>query len=493
MSNHTKLPHYLWPKGRSLTEPNLMPNVNDSDGNTILFTDPRRKTTQATVIDLGDSPNSNNGDPLRTAFAKINNFMEATYWWDEGINQKFRDIDSELTQGFFIYTDSDERYNISLLENSNLRLNGKENQIEISVASQRTSNVGEDFDSEVWITFQFPETVDISTLRVSENASFDSDVSIFGNLTVGDDVRIDGKVFIRESLTVDSDVSFGGNLDIDGDINTLGKVHIKEGLIIDSDLHVKGSARIDSELYVKGTSIFEQTVQINDGLNVTGSVRFDSDVEIIGIISAPSFRSTAPTGLQFEDKAVFKGAVQFDSDVTANQQLRVIQEAYFEDDAFFFDNAYFDSDVYIRGSLTINGTTTALHSQNTQVRDSTIVLNYGQITPTNDIGIIFSRYDSDSVSKANYNTILMWDEVNDRFLFGETRNSGVDINPRIDEGYMYIGDSIEFFDSENNTRMAWSKKNARLAIYNRDGTETFAFDADAGRMEGNGTIDGGLF
>lgn len=99
----TKLEEHLYPRGRSVSEPNSLPNVLDSDGAIVTYYSDKRKTTQSTVVDLGDSPNSNNGDPLRTAFAKINNFIEASYWVNEAINQqltiinqRLNDIDSDL-------------------------------------------------------------------------------------------------------------------------------------------------------------------------------------------------------------------------------------------------------------------------------------------------------------------------------------------------------------------------------------------------------------
>lgn len=183
MSSH--LTYHLWPKGRSENEPDLMPNVHDSDGEAVTFNSPKRKTTEATVVDLGDSPNSNNGDPLRTAFAKVNNFIEASYWTNEGVNQRLADIDSELREGIFIYTDSEERYNISLLDNSRLYLQGYPNQIQVSASRMKSPNNPYDFDSEVRISFEFPEEVIIpGDFRVRQYSQFDSDVYISGNLWV---------------------------------------------------------------------------------------------------------------------------------------------------------------------------------------------------------------------------------------------------------------------------------------------------------------------
>jgi len=422
----TKFSDHLYPKGRSATEPNLLPSVKDSDGNDVLFNSEKRKTTQSTVVNLGSAPNSNDGDPLRTSFGKINNFMEATYWVNESINQKFRDIDSELRDGITIYTDSDERANISLLGESKFYFRGTPNQIEMNVTKVKSANNPYDFDSEVSINFQFTETVEISTLKVKENATFDSDVLINGNLVVEDH----------------SDLK--------------GKVHIFEGLTVDSDTVLSADLRVDSDVIIKGQLTVGEQTAINDSLYVKGKGTFDSDVRI-------------------------------------NGGLEVYREATFYDDVLFVDNATFDSDVMIRGTLTVNGTTTAVNSTNLEVRDNLIVLNYGQTSPFNDIGFIFTRYDSDLVSSTNFNTALVWDELTGQFIFGQTESSGILPNPTLTQQYIHIGDQIEFFDSDNQVRMEWDKTQATLKILRRDGTAAFDFNADTGIMSGNGEIDGGLF
>lgn len=79
-----RLEDHLYPKG-TLADPNITPSVLDSEGSTVSYTSSKRKTSEQTVVDLGDSANSNTGDPLRTAFTKINNFIEASYWTNETV------------------------------------------------------------------------------------------------------------------------------------------------------------------------------------------------------------------------------------------------------------------------------------------------------------------------------------------------------------------------------------------------------------------------
>lgn len=90
------LQDHLRPNGRSTTEPNMIPDVLDSDGNIVGYFAADRVTTEATVVDIGDSPNSNDGDALRTAFLKLNNFMEASYRTNVELNRRIQLLEQAL-------------------------------------------------------------------------------------------------------------------------------------------------------------------------------------------------------------------------------------------------------------------------------------------------------------------------------------------------------------------------------------------------------------
>ena len=92
-SLNRRLDFHLYPQGRSVSEPDLIPNVQDSDGNIIQYTSSNRITSESTVVDIGTSPNANDGDPLRTAFIKINNFIEAEYLTNEIIDQELNRLE----------------------------------------------------------------------------------------------------------------------------------------------------------------------------------------------------------------------------------------------------------------------------------------------------------------------------------------------------------------------------------------------------------------
>ncbi len=92
-SLNRRLDYHLYPQGRSASEPSLIPNVKDSDGNIVQYYSGDRITSESTVVDIGSSPNANDGDPLRTAFIKINNFVEAEYITNEIIDQELNRLE----------------------------------------------------------------------------------------------------------------------------------------------------------------------------------------------------------------------------------------------------------------------------------------------------------------------------------------------------------------------------------------------------------------
>ena len=85
-----RLEDFLDPRGNG-----KVPNVLDADGNIVSSDSDNIITDNFTAVDLGDTPNSNNGDPLRLAFAKINNFIEASYHHAKSVDDALLFINSD--------------------------------------------------------------------------------------------------------------------------------------------------------------------------------------------------------------------------------------------------------------------------------------------------------------------------------------------------------------------------------------------------------------
>ena len=103
-----RLEDHLYPAGTK-TDPTLQPSVLDSDGATVTYTSTKRKTTEVTVVDVGDSANSNTGDPLRNAFIKINNFIEASYWTNETVARDMDWMERRLDSDEILIADHTKR------------------------------------------------------------------------------------------------------------------------------------------------------------------------------------------------------------------------------------------------------------------------------------------------------------------------------------------------------------------------------------------------
>ena len=71
-----------------------------------------------------------------------------------------------------------------------------------------------------------------------------------------------------------------------------------------------------------------------------------------------------------------------------------------------------NGDAVITGDLTVNGSTTTVSSTNTTISDALLELGTGTTgTPSNDVGLVIERGDSDNV-------FIGWDESTDKVVFG---------------------------------------------------------------------------
>ena len=93
-------------------------------------------------------------------------------------------------------------------------------------------------------------------------------------------------------------------------------------------------------------------------------------------------------------------------------------------------------DVTISGNLTVSGTETTVNTATLTVEDSVILLNSGQTTPVNDIGMVFQRFSAPTA--VNYNPVIMWEEASDRIIFGATTELGADIDVGLTAEWMTV-------------------------------------------------------
>lgn len=84
---------HMWHSG-NLSNPDTLPDVYDNEGQ--IVTKDTRLLSNSSAVDVGDSPNSNTGDPLRLAFIKVNNFMEASFWTNTAIDSDITEVKTDI-------------------------------------------------------------------------------------------------------------------------------------------------------------------------------------------------------------------------------------------------------------------------------------------------------------------------------------------------------------------------------------------------------------
>ena len=93
-------------------------------------------------------------------------------------------------------------------------------------------------------------------------------------------------------------------------------------------------------------------------------------------------------------------------------------------------------DVTISGDLTVSGDTVTLNTTTITAEDAVILLNSGQTTPANDIGLIFQRYST--ATSANYNPVILWEESSDKFVLGSTTEAATDADIGLDQQWLVV-------------------------------------------------------
>ena len=89
---NTLLSDYLTRSG-SINRPSLTDPANSSAA----VSENDYIVNNNTRVNVGSSPNANDGDPLRTAFQKMNNFIEAVYRVNRNINTDITTLSSAGT------------------------------------------------------------------------------------------------------------------------------------------------------------------------------------------------------------------------------------------------------------------------------------------------------------------------------------------------------------------------------------------------------------
>ena len=144
-------------------------------------------------------------------------------------------------------------------------------------------------------------------------------------------------------------------------------------------------------------------------------------------------------------------------------------------------------DVTISGDLTVSGDTVTLNTTTITAEDAVIMLNSGQATPANDVGLIFQRYSSPT--SGNYNTAIIWDESADKFSFGSTAEAGADADITLVSDWFNIHSTGNVgINVATPSRQQYGSTDPRLHVY---GSENTGFNLVARFQSGTDQNDSG--
>lgn len=138
----------------------------------------------------------------------------------------------------------------------------------------------------------------------------------------------------------------------------------------------------------------------------------------------------------------------------------------------------FTGTVTVSGDLNVTGTTTTINTTNLDVQDAVITLNKGQVTPANDIGLLFQRYSTPTAS--NYNVAIAWDESSDKFIFGKTPETGSDNDLTFNTELMTISESGDTTINATGTALTADTSSSNLAQFARNGSTLINLGGSSG-------------
>ena len=262
------------------------------------------------TVGIGSSANDGTGDPLRTAFTKINeNFTELYAQTgmdtDKGIDINANTITSTSTNADIIIdpngtgkvelaadVEIDNGLNIngatitSLTTNGDITLtpNGTGGVILDSIKITENEIAATNTNDDLQLAGAGTGGILLGSVRVAGNQISSDDSSV---VHIKDTLQVDNilsddssALSIQGAMNVDGAVSIGGNLDVNEiTSNDSAGVVINDGLSISGPLNGAGSSvlQITDGIDVEGAATFESTIQADGNIEANGYLRYSTE------------------------------------------------------------------------------------------------------------------------------------------------------------------------------------------------------------------------
>jgi predicted acyltransferase (DUF342 family) len=214
------------------------------------------------------------------------------------------------------------------------------------------------FDSNLTVLGDVDNT---GTLHNIGSVTLDSDLSVGGNvslagaLDVGGDTSIGGNLHLIGSATFDSTLIVASNTDIGGNVDIAGTLHNVGDVSFDNNLHVLNNASISNNLYVINNSVLTGTLEVHD------NVLFDSNLNVTGNTAITGTLSNTGNASFVSDVSVggntsMTGTLNVASASTINSTLSVTGAATFSNTVDISGNTTLSSNLTTYGATTLYST-----------------------------------------------------------------------------------------------------------------------------------------
>lgn len=302
------------------------------------------------TINIGSSANDGTGDPLRTAFDKINDNFDELYGSTAEANDLIEDSTPQLGGD---------------LDVNGRRITSARSNEDIILLPSGTGGV---VASAIRIAGTTLSSDDSSTININEGLVVDGTASVSGAATLSSTLAVTAGATLSSTLAVSGATTLT--------TTTIDNLTIQDSDITSSsnaDINITpggtGSTVIGSSITIKGTTISSadsSTININEGLVVDGTGNFSGTLTTASLTTVGTHTVTGQAdieGVTIKDNTISSNASDSNLEIFAASSGRVVVEGI----SFFGTTLSSDdsSTININEGLVVDGTVTVSGTTNT--------------------------------------------------------------------------------------------------------------------------------
>ena len=345
------------------------------------------------TINIGSSANDGTGDPLRTAFDKINDNFSELYGSTAEANDLIEDSTPQLGGD---------------LDVNGRRITSARSNEDIILLPNGTGGV---VASAIRIAGTTISSDDSSTININEGLVVDGTASVSGAATLSSTLGVTGAATLSSTLGVSGATTLT--------TTNIDNLTIQDSNITSSsnaDINITpggtGSTIIGSSITIKGTTISSadsSTININEGLVVDGTGNFSGTLTTAALTTVGTHTVTGQAdieGVTIKDNTVSSNASNSDLEITANGTGKVEIEgiSFFGTTLTAADSSTININegLVVDGSATVSGTLTTADVSTTGTNTISGALTAGSL----NIGDLNISADGSITSDTNGDIVI---------------------------------------------------------------------------------------